>query len=175
MFLQNVLYINLNMTETEKIRRFEVLTQLYMKIGYYRKAAFCQRLAAWRYIAQSNTSPDWAQSYCLMLECFLGYKLSLEPTEVLTKNIGWPALQIDLLQQLISAARRLGQSALATRHMTFLLQTMWKHLSQSEQAEMAIQLQNLSSQSEGSPVNLHLSNGKIIPAGTFLLLHNFFN
>lgn len=163
MFLQNVLYINLNMNEQEKVRRFETLTELYQQIGYHRKAAFCQRLAAWRHIAQNNTNPDWSASYRLMLESFRGHKLSLEPTEVLESNQGWPCLQIDLLQQLIGAARRLGQSALATRHMTFLLQTQWKNLGPSEQKEMALQLQSLSSQSEGSPVPLFLENGTFIP------------
>uniref|UniRef100_A0A182QUW4 NIK and IKK(beta) binding protein n=1 Tax=Anopheles farauti TaxID=69004 RepID=A0A182QUW4_9DIPT len=163
MFLQNVLYINLNMTEQQRVRRFEVLTDLYQKIGYNRKAAFCQRLAAWRHVAQSNSNPDWGQSYRLMLESFSGHKLSLEPNEVLENNMGWPVLQIDLLQQLVGTARRLGQSALATRHMTFLLQTMWKHLSALEQKEMALQLQNLSAQCEGAPVPLVLENGIVIP------------
>lgn len=159
MFLQNVLYINLNMNEQERVRRFETLTELYQQIGYHRKAAFCQRLAAWRHIAQSNTNPDWAASYRLMLESFCGHKLSLEPTEVITSNQGWPCLQIDLLQQLVGTARRLGQSALATRHMTFLLQTQWNNLSAVEQKDMCIQLQSLSAQSEGSPVPLFLENG----------------
>lgn len=68
MFLQNVLYINLNMSEIERVKRFETLTTLYEKIGFHRKSAFCRRLAAWRWVAQTNTSPDWAQSYRLMLE-----------------------------------------------------------------------------------------------------------
>lgn len=163
MFLQNVLYINLNMNEQERVKRFETLKELYQKVGYNRKAAFCQRLAAWRHIAQSNANPDWAQSYRLMLESFPGHKLSLEPIEVLQNNQGWPCLQIDLIQQLAGTARRLGQSALATRHMTFLLQTMWKHLTENERKEMALQLQNLSAQCEGAPVPLVLENGIVIP------------
>lgn len=141
MFLQNVLYINLNMSEQERVQRFETLTELYQQIGYTRKAAFCQRLAAWRHVAQSNTNPDWSQSYRLMLESFPGHKLSLDPLEVLQNQAGWPCLQIDLLQQLVVAARRLGQSDLATRHMTFLLQTMWKHLLPQERDELPLQLQ----------------------------------
>lgn len=140
-FLQNVLYINLNMSEQERVQRFETLTELYQRIGYFRKASFCQRLAAWRHVAQSNTNPDWGQSYQLMLDSFPGHRLSTDPIEVLDQGSGWPCLQIDLLQQLIGAARRLGQCALATRHMTFLLQTMWKHLAPNEQREMALQLQ----------------------------------
>lgn len=151
------------MNELERVKRFETLTDLYQRIGYNRKAAFCQRLAAWRHIAQSNTNPDWGQSYRLMLDSFPGHKLCMEPNEVLVNNQGWPCLQIDLIQQLVGTARRLGQSALATRHMTFLLQTMWKHLSPSEQKEMAMQLQSLSSQCEGAPVPLVLENGTVIP------------
>lgn len=163
MFLQNILYINLNMTEQERVIRFETLTELYQQIGYQRKAAFCQRLAAWRHVAQSNASPDWLQSYRLMLNSFSGHRLSLDPLEVLHNNCGWPCLQIDLLQQLVWAARRLGLSALATRHMTFLLQTMWRHMTPTEQREMALQLQTLSAQCEGAPVALVLENGTVIP------------
>lgn len=140
-FLQNVLYINLNLTEQERVQRFEVLTELYQRIGFVRKAAFCQRLASWRHVAQSNTNPDWNKSYRLMLDSFPGHKLSLDPLEVLENNAGWKCLQIDLLQQLVAAARRIGHSALATRHMTFLLQTMWSHLSANEQKEFSLQLQ----------------------------------
>lgn len=140
-FLQNVLYINLNLTEQERVQRFEVLTELYQRIGFVRKAAFCQRLASWRHVAQSNTNPDWHKSYRLMLDSFPGHKLSLDPLEVIENNAGWKCLQIDLLQQLVAAARRIGHSALATRHMTFLLQTMWPHLSPNEQKEFSLQLQ----------------------------------
>lgn len=48
-FLQNVVYINLSLSEQEKIQRFETLADLYTQIGFNRKAAFCLRLAATRY------------------------------------------------------------------------------------------------------------------------------
>lgn len=163
MFLQNVLYINLNMNEQERVHRFETLTLLYQRIGYHRKAAFCQRLAAWRHVAQSNTTPDWSQSYRLMLDSFGGHRLSLDPLEVLRADAGWPCLQVDLVQQLVFAAKRLGQSALATRHQTFLLQTMWRHLGAGERKELALQLQSLSAQCEGAPVPLVLESGMVIP------------
>lgn len=51
-----------------------------------------------------------------MLESFPGHKLSLDPLEVIENNAGWKVLQIDLLQQLVAAARRIGHSALATRY-----------------------------------------------------------
>ncbi|XP_030380620.1 protein brunelleschi [Scaptodrosophila lebanonensis] len=163
MFLQNILYINLSMTEAERVKRFEIITELYQQIGYQRKAAFFQRLAALKHVQQGSQAPDWNQSYRLMLCSFTGYLLSLDPLEVLENAAGWPALQIDLVQSLITAARRLGHSALATRHMTFLLQTQWDNMSSTEQSEMAVQLQNLSAQCEGSPVPLVLENGTVIP------------
>lgn len=162
-FLQNALYIDLNMSEHDRVQRFETLTGLYQRIGYHRKAAFCQRLAAWRHVAKNNQNPDWSQSYRINLDSFSGHRMSLDPIVVLQLNSGWPCLQVDLLQQLVIAARRLGHSALATRHMTFLLQTMWKHLTPDIQKEMALQLQSLSAQCEGAPVSLVLESGTVIP------------
>ncbi|XP_011210038.2 protein brunelleschi [Bactrocera dorsalis] len=163
MFLQNIFFINVTMSEPERVKRLEVVSDLYHQIGYRRKAAFFQHLAALKYVQQGNPNPDWSQTYRLMLESFSGYLLSLDPMEVIDNAAGWPALQIDLLQGVIAAARRLGQSALATRHMTFLLQTQWAHMTPTEQSELSVQLQNLSAQCEGSPVPLVLENGTVIP------------
>lgn len=60
------------------------------------------------------------------------------------------------------AARRMDHPALATRHMTFLLQTLWSQLTPIEQRDFALQLQQLASQCEGSPVPLVLESGIII-------------
>ncbi|KAJ8958682.1 hypothetical protein NQ318_016407 [Aromia moschata] len=162
-FLQNVVYINLALSEQEKIQRFETLADLYTQIGFVRKAAFCLRLAATRYVSPQNPAPNWARCYALMLQSLPGHHLTLDPVEMRAANQGWPALQIQLLQELVVAARRTGHSAFATRHMTFLLQTMWPHLSSTEQKELAVQLQNLSAQCEGSPVPLVLDSGLVVP------------
>ncbi|XP_011292193.2 protein brunelleschi [Musca domestica] len=163
MFLQNVLYVTHNMTEAERIKSFEMMTSLYLQIGYRRKAAFFQRLAALKHAHQNSSNTDWSQTYRLMLSSFPGYMLSLDPLEVLEYKSGWPSLQIDVLQSLITAAKCLGHSTLATRHMTFLLQTQWHNMSLAGQSEMAVQLSNLSAQCEGSPVPLVLENGTVIP------------
>lgn len=140
MFLQNVLYVTHNMTEAERIKSFEMMTSLYLQIGYRRKAAFFQRLAALKHAHQNSSNTDWSQTYRLMLSSFPGYMLSLDPLEVLEYKSGWPSLQIDVLQSLITAAKCLGHSTLATRHMTFLLQTQWHNMSLAGQSEMAVQL-----------------------------------
>ncbi|XP_050306114.1 protein brunelleschi [Anthonomus grandis grandis] len=162
-FLQNVVYINLALSEQEKIQRFENLAQLYTQIGFNRKAAFCLRLAATRYVSSQNPNPNWNKCYSLMLQSLPGHKLILDPVEMIEADQGWPTLQIQILQDLVVAAKRAGHSALATRHMTFLLQTMWPHLSSTEQKELAIQLQSLSVQCEGSPVPLVLESGVVVP------------
>lgn len=162
-FLQNVVYINLQLSEQEKIQRFETLAELYSQIGFCRKAAFCLRLAATRYVSPQNQAPNWGRCYALMLQSLPGHHLNLDPVEMRAADQGWPALQIQLMQELVVAARRTGHSALATRHMTFLLQTMWPHLSSTEQKELAVQLQSLSAQCEGSPVPLVLDSGLVVP------------
>lgn len=162
-FLQNVIFINLTLSEQEKIQRFDTLAELYKDIGFLRKAAFCQRLAATRQVSPNNPNPDWQRCYYLMLHSFPGHKLSLDPNYVVQHQVGWPALQIQLLQELVVAARRMGHPALATRHMTFLLQTMWPHLTKQEHRDLAIQLQALSAQCEGGPVPLVLETGEVIP------------
>ncbi|XP_066993209.1 protein brunelleschi [Anabrus simplex] len=163
-FLQNVIFINLPLSEQEKIQRFTSLAELYDQIGFHRKASFCRRLAATRYVSPQNPQPNWSQCYQLMLQALTGHKLSLDPTEMPKDGLhGWPSLQIQLLQELMVAAKRMGHSALATRHQTFLLQTMWEHLSPTEQRDLALQLQSLSAQCEGAPVPLVLDTGTVIP------------
>lgn len=164
-FLKNVVLINLTLTEQEKIQRFLSLSELYTQMGFHRKASLCRRLAATRHVSDQNRQPDWTQCYNLMLQALDGHRLSLDPTERAGGGFaeGWPALQIHLLQQLVVAARRMGHSALATRHMTFLLQTMWHHLSSTEQRDLAKQLQKLASECEGAPVPLVLDTRAVIP------------
>lgn len=53
-FLQNVVFINLNMNEEEKVLRFATLSKLYAKLGFVRKAAFFHRVAAMRYYYYKN-------------------------------------------------------------------------------------------------------------------------
>lgn len=81
---------------------------------------------------------------------------------------GWSSLQIQLLQELVVAARRMDHPALATRHMTFLLQTLWSQLTPTEQRDFSLQLQQLASQCEGSPVPLVLDSGVIIPPANLI-------
>jgi hypothetical protein len=64
-----------------QIQRFTSLSDLYIQIGFHRKASFCRRLAATRHVSAQNPQPNWAQCYQLMLQALSGHKLSLDPTE----------------------------------------------------------------------------------------------
>ncbi|XP_011499919.1 PREDICTED: protein brunelleschi isoform X2 [Ceratosolen solmsi marchali] len=163
-FLSNVLFNNMTMNEQEKIDRFTTLSDLYTSFGYLRKASFCLRHAALRHVSQYNPNLDWQQCYNLLLQATSGFKLSLDPVEMSFDNRkGWPSIQIQLINELVAAANRMGHPALATRHLTFLLQTMYNYLTPTERKDAALQLQAVSQQSEGSPVPLVLDSGRVIP------------
>ncbi|XP_063226452.1 protein brunelleschi isoform X2 [Bacillus rossius redtenbacheri] len=162
-FLQNVVFIDVTLTELEKVQRFTSLADLYGRIGFHRKASFCLRLAATRYVSAQNPQPDWGQCYQLMLQALSGHSISLDPAEFTKGGRGWPCLQVQLLQELVVAARRSGLPALATRHATFLLQCLWGRLGSAERRDLALQLRSLAAQCEGAPVPLVLRSGAVIP------------
>lgn len=170
-FLQNVVFINLTLSEEEKIQRLMSLSELYTRIGFHRKASFYRRLAATRYVSARNPETNWEQCYNLMLQALPGYKLTLDPADYPPGRLeGWPGLQKLVLQDLVIAAKRVGHSAVATRHMTFLLQVMWWQLTPTERQESALQLQILSSQCEGAPVPLVLDSGLVIPPANLITI-----
>ncbi|KAK0077256.1 hypothetical protein PV325_004208 [Microctonus aethiopoides] len=168
-FLNNVVFNNININEQEKIERFTKLSELYHSFGFNRKASFCMRLAATRYVSLSNPRPDWKQCYNVMLQATTGFKLSLDPADMTCKNPkGWPAIQIQIIHELIAAANRMGNLTLATRHLTFLLQSLFNYLTRTERQEIALQLQSIAQQCEGAPVPLVLQSGIVIPPANLI-------
>ena len=67
-FLQNLVFINLNMNDEEKIHRFSALANLYSRIGFHRKAAFFLRVSAMRCVAPQNPHPDWKMCHTLLMK-----------------------------------------------------------------------------------------------------------
>ena len=153
-FLQNIVFINLQMNDAEKIARFLALSDLYQQIGFRRKSAFYKRVAAMRCVAPQNPSHDWATCYRLMLAAVPGYEITLSATQAPDK--GWPALQVQLLQELVGTSRKMGANTASTRHMTFLLQHMFPVLSESERKDFSGQLAILASTagSRNEPLSL---------------------
>lgn len=157
-----------------------------------------------RCVAPMTTiQPNWTLCYQLLLESIGGFRLSLDPavlplgircfnqgivlyseTVVLNKLAdrvdGWPALQVQILQELTGTARRLGNIPLAIRHASLLIHMLLIQqqlgapavLSSQEQAEMAKQLEQLSQRSDLPlhPGPLALDNGTIIPPVPLVLL-----
>ncbi|XP_028513093.1 trafficking protein particle complex subunit 9, partial [Exaiptasia diaphana] len=102
-------------------------------------------------VSHSLPAQAWSASYSLLLEAIKGYNIDLDPLKFLKGHPnGWPTLQIRLLHELVYTARRLGDPALAVRHMKFLLHTMHEHLSDAELSDLAGGLDTLSKQCSGS-------------------------
>lgn len=168
-FLQNVIFIKLSLPEDEKIKQFNTLSELYTKIGFHRKASYYQRTAAAKYVSAKNPQTNWDECYNLMLKALSGHRLSLDPSDYPESGEnGWGSLQKQVLQDVVTAANRVGHSSLATRHMTLLLQVMWSQLSPNERVEASLQLQSIAAQCEGSPIPLILDSGLIIPPANLI-------
>ncbi|XP_066984231.1 protein brunelleschi [Macrobrachium rosenbergii] len=169
-FLANVVFINLQLSDEEKIARFSALSDLYHQIGFHRKASFFRRVAAMRCVAPQNQQPDWGQCYRLLLQTLEGYKVCLDPLEFRKDGSqGWPSLQIQILQELVGTSRRMGQNAFCTRHQAFLVSAMLPHMSDVEKQEMATMLESLSNRCASGTAPLVVQDtGIIIPPVNFL-------
>ena len=155
-FLQNLVFINLNMNDLQKIERFAALSKLYSKIGFHRKAAFFLRVAAMRCVAPQNPKPDWPLCYNLLMEANFGYSQE--------SRGGWPALKIQLIQELVGTARKMGNIDAAVIHITHLFEVMFENLSSKELDDICKQLTGLVAQ-QTSPdikpiVHVGLTSGK---------------
>jgi len=181
-FLQNVVFINLQLSDDQKIERFTALSELYSQLGFRRKSSFFRRVSAMRCVAPTTAmQPNWNLCYQLLYEAIDGFKLSLDPVTLSPKKAsGWPALQVQILQELTGTARRLGNIPLAIRHAALLVHMLLMHqlqgnvpvLSAQEQCEMTKQLEQLSQRSEVAlhPGPLALDQGTIIPPVSLTLL-----
>ncbi|NP_001135612.1 trafficking protein particle complex subunit 9 [Xenopus tropicalis] len=171
-FLQNVVYINLRqLSEEEKIQRYSVLSELYELIGFRRKSSFFKRVAAMQCVAPSIVEPGWKACYKLLLETLPGYSLSLDPKDFSKgTHKGWAAVQMRLLHELVYASRRMGNPALAVRHLSFLLQTMLDFLSDQEKKDVAQSLESYTSKCPGTMDPITLPEGLILPPVPFTKL-----
>jgi hypothetical protein len=175
-FLQNVVFINLQMNDEEKVQRFSALSKLYSRLGFRRKAAFFHRVAAMRCVAPQNPHTDWAMCYQLLLKTLSGYDIDFQPSSPaaasttttnkssrVTSAPGWPALQIQIMQELVGTSRRMGDHVAATRHMAFIIQNLFAHLGDAERTDLCNQLAILTSKSPGTPVPHAVEAGVILP------------
>ncbi|KAM4864994.1 trafficking protein particle complex subunit 9 [Thomomys bottae] len=171
-FLQNAVYINLRqLSEEEKIQRYSILSELYELIGFHRKSAFFKRVAAMQCVAPSIAEPGWRACYKLLLETLPGYSLSLDPKDFNKgTHRGWAAVQMRLLHELVYASRRMGDPALAVRHLSFLLQTMLDFLSDQEKKDVTQSLENYTPKCPGTMELITLSDGFVLPPVPFTKL-----
>ena len=60
---------------------------------------------------------------------------------------------------MVGTARRMGNHAIATRHMTYLLEVMFDHCSDTEKVDFSSQLSVLTSRHPGTDIPLTLDSG----------------
>ena len=167
-FLQNIVFINLQMNDEEKVHRFSALAKLYDQIDFGRKSAFFNRVAAMRCVAPQNPRPDWYHCYHLLFQTLGGYSIDFNSPNVPAvgisqRRLGWPTLQIQILQELVGTARRMGDPLAATRHMAFLIQKFSSSLGQEDMAELCHQLSVLTAKNPGTSVSHRVEEGIILP------------
>ena len=170
-FIQNAVFISLNQSNDEQIERLNVISNLYTEIGFHRKAAFYKRFAALKAVSLQLQQPNWSQCYNLLISSMDGYNLTLDPMEYERRirerdsSSGWTGIHVQLLQELVTTAKRMNASPVAIRHLSFLLQVLSSSLSSTQKKEFASQLESLSRVcGEGAPVPLNLDNGYVIPS-----------
>lgn len=175
-FIQNAAFITLE-SNPEKASNVEknmektcVIGQLYEKIGFRRKSAFYQRLTALQTISSRIEKLDrsnWEKCYYLLLPSIFGYHLVLDPIayekRIAERDIGWTNIHLQLLQELVTMSRKMGNDQLAMRHLAFILQALSEYIPSQLKGDLARQLESLGTKcGEGAPVPLTLSNGYTI-------------
>ncbi|RWS10654.1 trafficking protein particle complex subunit 9-like isoform X1 [Dinothrombium tinctorium] len=168
-FIQNSVFICFNQSHDEQIKRLSVIAELYSDIGYHRKAAFYKRFAALKAVSINVNQPNWEQCYNLLLPSLEGYQLTLDPIEydrrIKEHNFGWTGIHLQLLQELVTTAKRMNCEQISMRHLSFLLHSLFEFLTPNQRRDFAKQLETLSTNcGEGAPVPLTLENGIIIPS-----------
>ncbi|XP_054156473.1 protein brunelleschi-like [Oppia nitens] len=155
-----------------------MIAEVYANTGQNRKAAFYRRLAALKAVSLHLEDPDWIKCYQLLLPSLDGYGLTLDPIEyqrrIDTNTVGWPGIHLQLLQELVTTAAKMDCHSLAVRHMSFLLQSLFQHLTVNQRQEFANKLISLSARlaeeesSSSSPTvessAMKLQNGFVIPS-----------
>uniref|UniRef100_A0A6A7FTM0 Protein brunelleschi-like n=1 Tax=Hirondellea gigas TaxID=1518452 RepID=A0A6A7FTM0_9CRUS len=165
-FLSNVVFINLQLSDEEKIGRFRALAELYQELGMMRKAGFFRRVAAMRCaVAQTQRSHDWPQCYRLLLNTLPGYRLTLDPLYCINGG-GWGALQVQLIQEVVGTSRRMGAHEACCRHQAFLLAALLHHLTPAQRQEAALMLHTLTHQAaQAAQSNIASDNTDTINGG----------
>lgn len=107
-----------------------------------------------------------------MLPALYGYGVTLDPTEydqrLVRNDVHWSGIHVQLVQEMITTALKMQNETLAMRHLSFMLQCLFNHISPSQRQDFATKLSSLASKcGEGSPVILKLSNSAIIPSVNF--------
>lgn len=143
-FLQNAIYITLNLPENERVKRYSVLADLYEDIGFHRKASFYKRVAAMQCVAPQLKEPNWALCNRLLIKSLNGYGVDLEDdcSNMEDNKLGWPSVRLRVLHELVFSSEKIGHHTLGNRHAMYLLLQLFSHLTEIEEKDICTALGN---------------------------------
>lgn len=161
-FLQNAVYITLNLSDEERVKRYSILANLYSDIGFHRKSSFFKRVAAMQCVAQHLKKQSWEQCNTLLMQSLRGYKVTLKEENLIKDNnklcvhTGWPSIQMRVFHELIFSSKKMGRNVLANRHTLQFLLNMYPQLSETEERDICTSLESNSSKlSNVNSTNYH--------------------
>ena len=148
----------------DEVSALLAISSLYTQIGFQRKAAFYKRFAALKSVSRNS---EWNRCYQLLLESLKNYSLTLDPVEYEKRARenpkGWAGIHIQILQEVITAARRLKKEKLAIRHLAFLLHVFFEHLTDEKRKHFATQLETLTKEAEVAPISaIEMEDGTML-------------
>jgi hypothetical protein len=180
-FLQNSVFIVCGRNTDEQIKRLEMVAELYESIGFKRKSSFYRRFSALKTISSGLDKDSWERCYYLLMPALPGYQLNLDSIQytlgLRAKRAGWIGIHVQLLQELATMSRRMGCETLTQRHVVFLLQCLFEHLTVPQRVELARQLISLKTRTANSsdmlPEYKHLLHPNSVSLFKFPLVTRF--
>lgn len=168
-FLQNIIRINLNISESEKIQHFSMLSLLYAGINMHRKASFYSRIATLVSAIVAKEDNNWPLCYRLLLQSFPGFKLSLDCRHIdyNVENRGWKSIQLRVLHELVYTSRHMEDHNVCIRHLLLLLHTMFDQLNTNEKTELFNVLRSYIAKCQPTLHSIALPDGTILPPVSF--------
>merc|ERR1739838_388595 len=145
-FLQNAVYINLQVRDDQRVDRYNSLADLYARIGMRRKSSFYSRVAAMQCVSANLPIHQW-KTCCQLLQSSLpGFGIDLLNDSGLPltgREAGWSLIKLRILHEFAYAARKLGDDDTAGRIMIFALMRLHEHMTENDEKDICKFLENL--------------------------------
>ncbi|CAD5114430.1 DgyrCDS3562 [Dimorphilus gyrociliatus] len=165
-YLEKLIYINLNLSEDEKLQQYSTLSSLYSLVKMERKASFFKHITA-KMTASDRLISSWKKSHQLLLGSNKGFAISFDPLSNQWKN-GWASpVKVQILADLAYMAEYARDGDAALQHFSLLLNNLYPYLSAKELENYSKYIEKLTNNSEPQrPTEVTRYNTKL-PAVNF--------